>query len=139
MVRRKELQKLSINKLDELKKLYNDKFYDSVVAQSGLVIEYGLKASICKNIKKEIYPESDKRYRVHEPEKLIELASLRKDLENEKSSNLDFFVSWSLLSKWSVNFRYKPIGSSSENESKEYIKALDDSKGGVHPWIVRHW
>ncbi|AJA49522.1 HEPN domain-containing protein [Clostridium pasteurianum DSM 525 = ATCC 6013] len=138
MVKKKELQKLSDRKLEELKKLYDARFYDSVVEQSGLVVEYGLKASICKNIKKDMYPEYG-RYKIHEPEKLIDLANLRNDLELEKSNNIDFFVSWSLLSKWSVNFRYRPIGSSDEKESKEYIKALDDQIGGVHPWIRKHW
>lgn len=139
MVKKKELQKLSDRKLEEIKKLHYAKFYESVVQQSGLVVEYGLKATICKNIKDNIYPESIKKYRTHEPEKLIDLANLRNDLETEKLNNIDFFVSWSLLSKWSISFRYKPIGSSSEKESKEYIKALDNQDGGVHPWIREHW
>lgn len=139
MLKKKELQKLSNRKLEELKKLYYARFYDSVVSQSGLVVEYALKASICKKIKKDVYPECEKRYRVHESEKLIDLANLRGELEKEKTNNLEFFVSWSLLSKWSINFRYKPVGSSNEKESKDYIDALDNPKGGVHPWISKHW
>lgn len=139
MIKKKELQKLSNGKLEEIKELHNARFYDSVVAQSGLVVEFGLKASICKNIKKDIYPDNNRKYRVHEPEKLIDLANLRADLEKEKLDNLEFFVSWSLLSKWSINFRYKPIGTSNETESKQYITALDDSEGGVYPWIKKHW
>lgn len=139
MVRKKELQGISKERLSSIKDLHEKGHYDLVVSESGLVVEMALKAAICKAIKEDKYPETERKYRIHEPERLVDLARLRTELDNEKVDNLEFFISWSLLSKWSISFRYMPIGSSSKTVSKQYITALDDVKGGVHPWIMKHW
>jgi len=139
MVKKKELQKLSNQRLISIKDLHEKRHYDFVVSESGLVVEFALKAAICKSIKKDVYPEFERKYRIHEPQGLVDLAKLRAELDNEKVNNLEFFISWSLLSKWSISFRYMPIGSNSETVSKQYITALDGVNGGVHTWITKHW
>ena len=60
-------------------------------------------------------------------------------IENEKVNNLDFFINWSLLSKWSINFRYMPPGTHDANTSNEYINAIEKENGGVYPWIKKRW
>lgn len=63
---------------------------------------------------------------------------LGKIWKKEKSSNLDFFISWSLLSRWSSEFTYEVIGSS-EKKAEAYITALDDEVEGVYTWIKKYW
>ena len=138
-MKRNELKKMADNRLRVIKNSYKEGFYDEVVADSGLVIEFALKASVCKAIKKDKYPEDIRRYRTHDPETLIDLSKLRSDLENEKINNLDFSINWSLLSKWSINFRYMPPGTHDANSSIEYINAIEEEKGGVYQWIKKKW
>lgn len=138
-MKKNELKKKSESRLKAIKSSYKEGLYDEVVADSGLVIEFALKAAVCKAIKKDIYPEEIRRYRTHDPEALIDLSKLRSDLENEKVNNLDFFINWSLLSKWSINFRYMPPGTHDVNTSNEYINAIEKENGGVYPWIKKRW
>lgn len=138
-MKRNELKRKAESRLKAIKGSYKEGLYDEVVADSGLVVEFALKASVCKAIKSDIYPEGIRKYRTHDAETLIDLSKLRKELEEEKINNLDFFISWSLLSKWSINFRYKPPGSYDINTSKDYISALDGEKGGVYTWIKTKW
>lgn len=138
-MRKKELQKKSENRLKAVKGSYRDSLYDEVVSDCGLVIELALKATVCKAINEDVYPEFIRTYRTHDPEELINLAKLRSKLEAEKSNDLDFFVNWSLLSKWSINFRYMPPGTYSKSKAENYITAIEGPKGGVYPWIKKNW
>ena len=61
------------------------------------------------------------KYKKHNPDQLVNLAGLKKALKEEKKN-----VNWSLISRWSVNFRYKPIGTNSEETSIGYINALEE-------------
>lgn len=136
---KKDLKLKSAHKLRVIKSNYNSGFYDDVVSDSGFVIEFALKAAVCKKIKSDRYPDDNMKYRTHNPDKLINLADLRKKLEYEKNSNLDFFISWSLLSKWSVDFRYDPPGKYDKKTANDYINAIESEKGGVYPWIKKNW
>lgn len=138
-MKRKHLQKLSENRLKSIKVNYNEELYDEVVSDSGLVIEFALKSAVCKSIARDEYPDNIKNYRTHDPERLIDLSRLRNDLEEEKNNNLDFFINWSLLSKWSVNFRYLPPGTHNKDKAEDYINAIESEEGGVYPWIKKRW
>ena len=105
-MKRNELKRMADWKLKEIKLMHENGFFDSAVSNSGYVVEFGLKAAICKKIKKE---------------------------------NVNFMVNWSLISRWSVNFRYKPIGTNSKEKSEEYINALEAEDGGVYTWVKKVW
>ena len=139
MLRKKDLQKKSATKLNLIKKLYEDCEYDEVVSNSGYVTEFALKAAVCKSISQDLYPESISIYRTHDIEDLIDLAYLRTKLQSEKMNSPEFFTAWSLLSKWSVNFRYKPVGAFDKEKALAYINALESEKGGVYPRIKKNW
>lgn len=131
-MKKKEWEKKSASRLNAVKTSFNNKLYDESVADSGLVVEFSLKAVICKFHKNKVYPEQISNYRTHDCEKLIDLAKLREDLDKEKHDNIEFFVNWSLMSKWSINFRYEPPGKYNEKIAKDYINALESESGGVY-------
>lgn len=139
MPTRLELQELAEQRLKSVKTLLEKEFYDFVCHDCGYVLEFGLKSAVCKNILSNIYPENDNRYKTHSLDKLVDLASLKIDLENEKRKSIDFFINWSLVSKWSVSFRYDPIGKNKKETAEEYIKAIENQKDGVFPWIKKNW
>lgn len=136
-MKRNELKRMADWKLKEIKLMHENGFFDSSVSNSGYVVEFGLKAAICKKIKRD-YPENYLKYKKHNPDQLVNLAGLKKALKEEKK-NVNFMVNWSLISRWSVNFRYKPIGTNSEETSIGYINALEAEDGGVYTWIKKVW
>ena len=134
-IKQKVLKEKSKQKLESIKKFYEISEFDEVVANSGYVVEYGLKASVCNTLKKKEYPDDNRNYRTHDMQKLIKLAKLDNLLNEELNNNMDFFIHWSLLTKWDVNLRYKPVGYFSKESASNHIKALEDEKGGVYIWI----
>ena len=138
-IKRKQLQKKAESRLRAIKLNYDEELYDEVVSDSGLVIEFALKSAVCKTLARDEYPEHISNYRTHDPNKLIKLSKLKDELEKEKASNIDFFINWSLLSKWSIDFRYMPPGTHDEKSSADYIKAIESEEGGVYPWIKKRW
>jgi hypothetical protein len=136
---RSDLQGLSEARLDAIKSLLGSGHYDIVCQDSGYVIEYGLKSAVCKHLNDDDYPEHIRKYRDHDFNKLIELADLQNELSRARMDNFNFFVNWSLLTKWSVNFRYKPVGTNQKHHAEEIINAIDNEKDGVHPWVKIHW
>lgn len=139
MPSRKDLQKSSEERLNAIKDLYKNKHYDIVCQDSGYVVELGLKAAVCKTLRKNVYPDNIKKYRTHNPDILVNLAKLRDSLNEKKKKNIKFFINWSLISKWSVNFRYEPIGRNKKENAEEVINAIENEEGGVYPWIKENW
>lgn len=139
MVTRNELQIMAETKLKSIKTLYENGFYDYVCQDSGYVLEFGLKSAVCKSIEQQIYPDNDSAYRTHSLNKLVNLANLRKDLEAKKRRDKNFFVNWSIASKWSVEFRYQPIGKNEKENAEDFMNAVENPKDGVYPWVKENW
>lgn len=139
MPTREELQQLADERLRAIKILFEGESFDIVCQDGGYVIEYGLKSAICKCIKQNNYPAERKGYKTHDLNKLINFANLEDSLEGKIAIDLDFLVNWSLISKWTPEFRYKPIGTSKKKNAGQYISAIESKKGGVYPWIKENW
>lgn len=139
MPTRYELQVMAEKRLEAVKSLHKQGFYDFVCQDSGYVLEFGLKSAVCKRIGKDSYPDNDQKYRTHSLNKLVNLADLRRKLERKKKKDENFFVNWSIASKWSVEFRYQPIGQNEKENAEDFLNAIENPKDGVHPWVKENW
>lgn len=135
---KEQLEFLANQKLSVIKLAYSSNHHDAVRSESGMIIELGLKSVICKREKSQYYPDHQQKYRVHDLNRLISLARLEKSLMIAKGQK-EFYDNWSLLSKWNVNLRYKPIGENSEKIAKQYLDAVESKSGGVYPWVKNYW
>lgn len=131
-----DLKELSKERLDSLDVLYDNGFYDVVIADVGYPIELGLKAAICKHKNFSEYP-NDNNYKLHKLNDLVELCELTQDLEQEKRNNDDFYAAWSIISNWNVAMRYRRIGHNASNFAESCIKCLKE--GGVFNWTTSKW
>lgn len=138
-MKRKDLKKMSENRLKAIKASYESGLYNEVVSDAGLVLEFALKAAVCKAMNRDTYPEEIKNYRTHNLEKLVNIARLRDELDKEKRNNTDFYTNWSLLSAWDVNFRYMPPGLYNKESAEDYINAIEAEEGGIYQWIKTKW
>jgi HEPN domain-containing protein len=137
---RAELKDLSSKMLETVKSLQEKGDYCFVRANVGFVIEFALKAVICKALSCPVYPyPPDKSYRTHDLNDLIQKAGLQKTLQNRLTENKDFYVNWSLTSSWSPEYRYMPVGCTSKAEAEEMINALEHPQNGVYVWIQIIW
>lgn len=137
-----ELKKLARIRLLEAKALSEKGLYDGACYLAGYVIELALKARICKILDMANYPESgeiSRSFKTHKYDDLIKLAGLDRKFDKAKKINSGLFTNWSLVTEWSEDFRYLPVGTSPKIRTQQIINALEDSKDGVFTWIRKKW
>jgi HEPN domain len=138
MPSRQELKDIARTRLKEVKALYNVELYDGATYLSGYVIEAALKARICKILDKE-YPEKLTSFKTHRFDELIVMAGLEKRLDEQKRINMAFATNWSLITGWKVESRYNPIGSNTQSDVDDLVRAIEDRVNGILTWIKRTW
>ena len=142
MPTRVELKELAKTRLQEAKLLYDRGLYDGACYQAGYVLEMALKARICKALDLADYPDSgeiSRSFKTHNLMVLLRLAGLQRKLDQAIAANPHLLQSWSLIVEWTEEFRYSPIGSSSQVRAKAILSAVDDKRDGIFTWLKRHW
>jgi hypothetical protein len=138
MPSKKELKAISLMRLKEAKMLYNNKLYDGALYLSGYVIETALKARICKILDVD-YPDKETSFKTHSIDLLVKLGGLTNMLDQKLNNDVNFKANWSLIRPWKPEFRYNPIGASSQIKVQEVISALEDKNDGVLTWLKTKW
>ncbi len=139
MPTRNELKKLAKLRLKEAETLFDAGLYDGAVYVSGYVIEFALKARICKLLDTEEYPSTGKFksvYAVHDFEQLLFLSGLKK---KSSLAHVDLHTNWSIIIPWSPEMRYKPKGSVSKEDAEQILNAIREKPNGVYQWIMKYW
>lgn len=142
MPTRRELKRLASVRLRESKALFNSGLYDGSRYLAGYVIELALKARICKVIDQDSYPEAGevaRSFKTHKLDDLLQLAGLQRKFEAAKIRNPNLLTNWSLVTEWTENFRYRPVGSSPKVRARDTIEALEDRNDGVFTWLKKYW
>jgi HEPN domain-containing protein len=137
---RKELQQLARLRLTEAEHLYAKKLYDGAVYMCGYVVEFALKARICKLLKLPVYPESGeigRFFKTHDFDVLKFLAGLTGDITVSKNKQL--FDNWSTATSWKPEKRYLPKGTSDQKRAKEVLASITDDPNGVLTWLSKRW
>lgn len=134
-----ELKYLSQRRLVAAEVLHRNEVHDIAYHDSGYIIEFGLKAAICKQHSLDKYPEDMRAYRTHVYDQLIKLAGLESELAKKKANDREFMKNWSIATKWSVHLRYVPIGKDMKSISGNFLKAIKSEESGVLAWIQTHW
>ncbi|MGA2143184.1 MAG: HEPN domain-containing protein [Brevinematales bacterium] len=138
----KELKDMAQSRLNEAKLLCDNGYYDGANYLIGYVIEYSLKAVICKTLNIDSYldfGDFSPAFKTHKLDNLLILSGLNKSFKDDLNNNTDLKINWSLLSDWNEQFRYNPIGTSDEINVRQRITALENTNNGVFEWIKKNW
>lgn len=136
---RNDFQKLAILRLKEAEALLKNRCYEGAYYLSGYSIECALKACIAKKTKRYEFPNKNRvnSSYVHDLNKLIDVAELTKELNEEMKLNNNFADYWNTIKDWSEKDRYK------NNINKQYaegrIIAITDNDNGILKWLKKYW
>jgi len=134
---RNELKTLARLRLKEAECLYRSRFYSGSEYLCGYVVEFALKARICKVLNLEEYPAEELRVsKTHDFDVLKLLAGLKKDLEPGR--NKELWENWSVATKWKPELRYQLPVKDSREAAKVVIESIK-GKDGVLTWLARRW
>jgi HEPN domain-containing protein len=139
---RRDLQKLAELRLEEAKTLYDNGFYDGAVYLCGYVIEAALKARICKHLQmKEYLDTGDMKsmFLSHDFDRLLFLSGLKNRINLANRRGTKLFQNWSLLTNWTPDIRYAPVGTHNRQHAKDLIEALIHNSDGFLVWIKKLW
>lgn len=138
----KEFQKLALTRLEEAKSLYNKRLYDGSVYLCGYVVEAALKARICRHLQMKEYLDTGDMKNVflsHNFDRLLLLSGLKNRINLANRRNTNLFKHWSLLTTWTPDVRYTPIGTYDRKYANDLINALEDKNDGFLVWIKKLW
>ncbi len=123
MFSKNNLRKIARAKLKDAEVLYKNRRYDGAVYLCGYTIEIVLKARICRTLKWAGFPstrsefQSYPSFRTHDLVVLLTLSGI------ETTITTQYFKEWSIVSKWSPEMRYNPIGTAKRNDAFNMIEA----------------
>jgi hypothetical protein len=118
-----ELLELSRARMYDAQLLFRKGRYDAAAYLCGYAVEFALKARICKHLRWVGYPSTDaefkgkRDFKVHNFNSLLEFTGLASKIRNNCSSE------WSIVTDWSPELRYRPIGSSTYQHAQEILEA----------------
>lgn len=123
MLLRVELLDLARTRMRDAELLYGRKSYDGAAYLSGYVVEFALKARICRQLKWPGYPSKDsefkgkKSFKVHDFDSLLEFTGISPKIRNKCAAE------WATMKNWSPEYRYRPIGSTTQQGVQQMITA----------------
>lgn len=136
---RADLQQLAELRLREAQALLVAGLADGAYYLAGYAVECALKACIAKRTREHDFPDKklvDDSY-THNLKELFRLAELKSDWDAELSVNPAQKTNWTVVQSWSEASRYERRRT--PQETIDLLNAIEDSTGGVLPWIRLHW
>ena len=139
MPTRNEFKELAKLRLQEAETLFQAELYDGAAYLCGYVIEFALKARICRLLDVTDYPASGQlksAYAVHNFDQLLLLAGLKSKLA---PTNVELVTNWLIATPWTPEMRYTPKGTISRKEAEAILEAIRQKPYGVLSWIMKYW
>lgn len=108
---------------------------DAAAYFCGYVLEMALKACICRRLREKEYPEDalGGKFKTHRIDDLLLLAGLRNAVSLANESKL---ANWSVVSKWTPEWRYRTAGVNARETAEDMIRILRQE---VLPWLKSRW
>lgn len=137
-MRKLEYQNLAQSKIDDAVVLQLHGRPSNAYYLAGYAIEFAIKACISSQFVAHDIP-SPKLVRdihTHDLSKLISLAGLQKELNEQIAVSENFAENWSIVKDWSEASRYDTFDT---DEAQYIISAITNPENGVLQWIKTHW
>jgi HEPN domain-containing protein len=133
-----ELQEISEVRLRESRALLTAGFAEGAYYLAGYAVECALKACIAKRTQEHDFPE--KKFvngsHTHNLKTLLQLAELKTELDTIIETDPAMESVIDRVQEWSETSRYQR---KTAQEAAALLKAIEEGKGGLLPWIPLHW
>lgn len=136
---RKDLQEITKTRATDAKTLMENNNFSGAYYLCGYIIECALKACIAKQVKQYDFPykKTVVDSYTHDLDKLLKVAGLDTQLQNDSEENEEFGLNWNVVKDWSENSRYEY--DIEEKKARDLFKSINDPEHGVLKWLISHW
>ncbi|MGV3551268.1 hypothetical protein [Rhizobium sp.] len=137
-MRKSEYQRLAQSKIDDAIVLQTHGRPSNAYYLAGYAIEFAIKACISRQFVANDIPNPKlvRDIHTHDLAKLISLAGLQQELNEQIAASKDFAANWSIVKDWSEASRYDSFEA---DDSQYIISAITNPENGVLQWIKTHW
>jgi HEPN domain-containing protein len=135
---RLELQALSEIRIKEARVLLDAGFSDGAYYLAGYSVECALKACIAKRTQQHDFPDKKlvNESHTHSLMELIRIAELSGPREESIARDASMKIRWAIVLGWSETSRYQRNNVAAADA---LLKAVDDGREGILPWIRLRW
>lgn len=132
------LRQLTVSRLAEVRALQVAGHPAAAWYLGGYILEFALKAVVCRTLGLSHYPESafSGKAKTHDVTDLVLLAGLTSALEARRREP-SFEQNWLLVLEWSPQDRYQ--ASSTDKDVRELLDGYTDAESGVLTWLLEQW
>jgi HEPN domain-containing protein len=133
-----DLQEVAEIRLRESRALLGAGLSEGAYYLAGYAVECALKACIAKRTREHDFPEkklANESY-THNLRDLLRLAELKTELDAMIETDPAMESVLDRIQDWSETSRYER---KTPQEAAALLKAIEDGKGGLLPWIRLHW
>jgi len=136
---RAQLQQLSDIRLRDVRVLLEAGQFAGAYYLAGYAVECALKACVARQVRQFDFPNKSLANAAftHHIERLVKVAGLELDFENDRNANPALELNWAVVKDWSVTVRYDVR--ISEALAREMYSACTARKHGILPWIRIRW
>lgn len=124
MIKKEDLKKLAKERLKDAKVLFKLKRYEGAAYLSGYVLEFALKAKVCKTLGWTGYPETKKEFEEYKSFKTHKLGVLLRLSGSESKLKARYVADWSIINKWDPEMRYR----STSYGGKEVLEIINSTE-----------
>jgi hypothetical protein len=135
---RSDFQRLADLRIAESRALLTAGLPEGAYYLAGYAIECALKSCIARRTLEHDFPDrklANDSY-THDLGKLLQLAELKVELDAEMQSDPSMKAKYDAVLDWSETSRYE---STTLQDAQDLLEAIEDSKGGLLPWIKLRW
>jgi hypothetical protein len=123
MIPRTDLRKIGHARLKDAEALYKSRRYDGAVYLCGYAIEAMLKARICRTLKWDEFPLTRGEFQSYQSLRTHDLGVLLKLSGVEGKIKTECLNEWVLVTNWTPEMRYNPIGTAQRRDTLKLIEA----------------
>jgi HEPN domain-containing protein len=136
---RHELQILSNMRLRDARVLLANQQYSGAYYLLGYAVECAFKACIARRTRRFDFPDrrmANDSY-VHDLERLLRVSGLLEVYEEERETNPQLEINWTIVKQWSEEARY--VADITEAQAEAFYLAVTARPGGVLTWLKKWW
>lgn len=123
MIAADDLKHLARGRLRDARALFRAGRYDAAVYICGYAVELALKARICRTLRWEGFPDTNREFehyhsfKTHRLDVLLQLSGQSLRISGK------YGLHWDAVVEWDPTRRYKPIGSTSAADADKMLRA----------------
>jgi HEPN domain-containing protein len=137
-LKRQDLRELAILRLKDAQVLFANGCWSGAYYLAGYAVECALKACIAKGTERFEFPDKGRvnSSYSHDLTQLLRIAYLTLPLREAERRQPELARNWAFVTEWSEDARY---GKRSQADAEAFLKAVEDRRYGILPWLKKHW